>query len=460
MDSTSTTLNRFERMPRAELETIQLSRIQHQLTRLYNTSGFYRAHMDSAKIKATDIKSLADFARLPSINKQHFLEDQLQHPPFGARLSVTPEDVALISTTGGTSGQGQEIYGRTHHDATMQGYLHYLPWYLAGLRPGDTALNCVPTGGMTTGGWGPAEGFRMGGATAIHAPAALSTDGKIDLMLRFGKVNFIYSSTNYLHTLTEGFRRRGISPQDAFPMMKSLFIAGEGYPMHWAQSISEEWGCALHEGYGSTQGTGFIASTCEKSAVRKDSQPGRMHLFEWENYVEVIDPQTQQPVAEGEEGEVVLTNLSILGSPVLRFATGDRARYLPASACGCGRSWNCIEAGSVARFDDMMKIRGNNVWPATVDAVMFSHHEVAEYLGRVFVDDKGRTEVEIRYALKPSIIPPESVESFNEALSTKIKANTNVRMTLKLVARDELPTFENKARRWHDERKSGYANQT
>ena len=108
----------------------------------------------------------------------------------------------------------------------------------------------------------------------------------------------------------------------------------------------------------------------------------------------------------------------------------------------------------------MMKIRGNNVWPATVDAVMFSHHEVAEYLGRVFVDDKGRTEVEIRYALKPSLIPPESVESFNEALSTKIKANTNVRMTLKLVARDELPTFENKARRWRDERKSGYANQT
>ena len=151
--------------------------------------------MDLAKIKPTDIKCLADFARLPTTNKQHFLKDQLQHPSFGARLSVSPEDVTLISTTGGTSGQGQEIYGRTHHDATMQGYLHYLPWHLAGLRPGDVVLNCVPTGGMTTGGWGPAEGFRMGGTTAIHAPVALSTDGKIDLMLRFGKVNFIYSST-------------------------------------------------------------------------------------------------------------------------------------------------------------------------------------------------------------------------------------------------------------------------
>lgn len=456
--SHSATLSRYERMSRAELEALQLARIQHQLARVYETSPFWRARLDQAGLAPGKVRSLADFARLPTSSKKQFLQDQEAHPPFGHRLSVAPAQVALVNTTGGTSGQGQETYGRTQHDIAMQGYLHYLPWYLAGLRPGHVALNCVPTGGMTTGGWGPPEGFRIAGAAAISPPAAMNTDAKIDLMLRFGQVHFIYASTNYLHTLTEAFRRRGLSPRRAFPMMQGLFIAGEGYPLDWARGIVEEWGCPLHEGYGSTQGAGFIASTCERGVVREDGQPGRLHLLEWENYVEVVDPATGQPVEPGEEGEIVLTNLGILGSPVIRFATGDRARWLGAQACGCGRCWNCIEAGSVARYDDMLKIRGNNVWPATVDAVMFSHPEVAEYLGRVYVDERGRTEVALRYAIKPGLAD-RAAEGLTERLAAEIKDRTNVSMQLSVVPRDSLPTFEYKARRWTDERKDGYAQQ-
>ena len=454
----STTLARFDAMSRADLEALQLSRIRAQLARVYARSAFYRDKMDAAGLTAADVRSLADFARISTSNKQQFLADQNTHPPYGTRLSTASEDVALVTTTGGTSGQGQELYGRTHHDVAMQGFLHYLPWHLAGLRPGHVALNCVPSGGMTTGGWGPPEGFRVAGAASINAPGALSTDGKIDLMLRFGSVHFIYASTNYLHTLTEALRRRGMVPKEAFPMMQGLFIAGEGYPAHWARNITLAWGCMLHEGYGSTQGAGFIASSCEKGVARDDGEPGRLHIFEWENYVEVIDPETGKHAAPGEEGEVVLTNLSILGSPVIRFATGDRARYLPAGACGCGRAWNCLEAGSVARYDDMMKIRGNNLWPATVDAVMFSHAEIAEYAGRVYVDDQGRTEADLRFALKPDFAGAAPT-GLIPTLQNEIKARTNVAMRLTIVPRDSLPTFENKARRWTDERKSGYASQ-
>ena len=454
----STALARFDAMSRPDLEALQLSRIRAQLSRLYAHSTFYRDKIDAAGLEVADIKCLADFERIPTSNKQQFLADQNEHPPYGTRLSVAPENVALVTTTGGTSGQGQELYGRTQHDVAMQGFLHYLPWHLAGLRPGHVALNCVPSGGMTTGGWGPPEGFRIAGVASINAPGALSTDAKIDLMLRFGTVHFIYASTNYLHTLTESLRRRGLAPKEAFPMMKGLFIAGEGYPLHWAQSIESTWGCKLHEGYGSTQGAGFIASSCEKGVVREDGQPGRLHIFEWENYVEVIDPDTGQHAAPGEEGEVVLTNLSVLGSPVIRFATGDRARFLPAGACGCGRAWNCLEAGSVARYDDMMKVRGNNLWPATVDAVLFSHSEVAEYAGRVYVDDRGRTEVTLHFALKHDLNNVGTAELI-ATLESAIKAKTNVAMKLLIVPRESLPTFENKARRWTDERKSGYATQ-
>jgi phenylacetate-CoA ligase len=199
---------------------------------------------------------------------------------------VARDTVALINMTGGTSGQGQEVYGRTHHDIALQGFLHYLPWFMAGLRPGHTALNCVPQGGLTTGGWGPPEGFRVAGAVAINAPAALSTEAKVDLALRFPNLNFIYASTNFLHTLTDAIRRRGASPANSFANMQGILIAGEGYPAAWAKAMCSGWGCVLHEGYGSTQGAGFVASTCTKGIVRKDGKPGHLHIFEWENYVE------------------------------------------------------------------------------------------------------------------------------------------------------------------------------
>jgi phenylacetate-CoA ligase len=210
--------------------------------------------------------------------------------------------VALVNMTGGTSGQGQEIYGRSQRDVHMLGYLHALPWFLAGLRPGHIAVNCVPAGGMTTGGWGPGEGLRIVGATAFHVGGNLSTEAAIDLMLQIRDINFIYASTNYLHTLTQSLQRRGVVPKEAFPNMKGLFIAAEGYPISWAEQIQEQWGTTLHEGYGSTQCAGFAGSTCEHG-VLKDGQRALIRMFEWETFFEFINPDTMEPARSGETSE-------------------------------------------------------------------------------------------------------------------------------------------------------------
>lgn len=450
----SATFAKYARLSRPDLEALQFAKIKRQLERAFAHNAFYRDAFAKSGVTLDSIKSIADFcARVPTSNKDDFLRDQQEAPPFGRRLGVDPSEVALVNMTGGTSGRGQEVYGRTNHDIAIQGFLHYLPWYLAGLRPGQLALNCVPSGGLTTGGWGPPEGFRIAGATALNAGGTLSTDAKVDLLQRFSDIAFIYASTNYLHTLTDAFRRRNLRPRDVLPKMAGLFIAGEGYPTDWAKGIREAWGCALHEGYGSTQGAGFIASTCEKG-VASDGQPSLLHVLEWENFVEIVDPATGRHAAPGEEGEIILTNLSIMGSPVIRFATGDKARYMPHTACTCGRPWNCIEAGNIARYDDMLKIRGNNVWPVTVDTVMFAHPEVAEYAGRVYVDEKGRTEVVVRYALKTEA---GDAADLTAKLQSQIKDATNVMMAVTLVPRADLPTFTYKARRWTDERKAGYS---
>jgi phenylacetate-CoA ligase len=446
-------------LSRADLERLQLVKLKRQLARLFDTSPYYSAKMDAAGLKPDQITSLAAFReRFPLSNKTDFLADQNEHPPFGGRLSIPRDRVALVNMTGGTSGQGQEIYGRSQRDIHMQGYLHALPWFLAGLRPGDMAVNCVPAGGVTTGGWGPGEGLRIIGATGFHVGGALSTDAKIDLMLKLGDVNFIYASTNYLHTMTEALMRRGIDPKEAFPGMRTLFIAAEGYPIEWAEKVEQFWGCRLSEGYGSTQCAGFGGSTCDRGVVN-DGKRGLIHLFEWETLFEVVDPVTLEPTPSGEIGEMVVTNLSVEGSPVVRFRTGDAARFVSHQDAGSGWGWNAIECGTIGRFDDMMKIRGNNVWPSAIDAAVFAHPDVAEYAGRVYTTENGKTEIEVRLALSETAamqFSPEQRQALFHAVRSAIKARNNIWVTLIEVERSELPEFAYKARRWKDERQAGY----
>ena len=451
-------LGRYRAMSRDELLRLQFLKLKRQLARQYAGNAFFRRRFDAAGVDLSRIRSLADVrSAIPTMDKPDCLADQSAAPPFGERVGVPAREVVMVNLTGGTSGQGQEVYGRTNRDVALQGHLHYLPWHLAGLRPGDLALNCVPAGGLTTGGWGPGEGFRVAGATAFAVGGTLSTDAKIDLMLRFPDIAFIYASTSYLHTLSEGLRRRGIDPRRAFPAMRTLFMAAEGYPVEWAERIQAFWGAALHEGYGSTQGAGFIGGTCEDGAV-VDGRRGVMRIFDWHNLVEVLDPATGEPVRAGEEGEVVLTNLDIVASPVIRFRTGDKVRLAEPDGRPGGLAWTGIEAGTIGRIDDMMKIRGNNVWPAAVDGVLFRCEQVADYAGRVYLAEDSRTIVELRLALKAEGAPlsTDERERLIERLRGELKANTNVSMDLYVVARSDLPNYDYKSRRWRDERADGY----
>jgi phenylacetate-CoA ligase len=450
-------LRRFAEATRGELEAHQLAKVQALCRRLYAKSDYYRAKMDAGGLTGGEVDSLDRFTKAFGTSaKADFLADQKTAPPFGSRLGVDRDAVVHISMTSGTSGQGQEIYGRTQRDVHMLGYLHALPWFMAGLRKGDTAINCVPAGGMTTGGWGPGEAIRILGATGFHVGGATSTESKIDLMLSLGGIHFIYASTNYLHTLTEALLARGIVPREAFPDMHGLFIAAEGYPLEWAAKIEEHWGCRLQEGYGSTQLNGFGGSTGSAGVFRENGERGLMRLFEWEHLIEIVDPQTGEPVLPGEVGEMVVTNLSVEGSPAVRFRTGDAARLVPWQECG-GGAWNAIECGTIGRFDDMMKIRGNNIWPSMFDAAVFAHSEIGEYKGRVYTRD-GKTEVEVKIAVAEhqSSLSADARERLVQSVRKAIKERSNMWVDVHEVPRAEFQGFAYKARRWTDERQDGY----
>ena len=127
----SARLQQLAAMTRADLEALQIERLRKQLTRLAANNEYYRRRLRLSGLDVENLRSLADFSRFPTSSKADFLADQTEHPPFGERLGIARRDVALINMTGGTSGQGQEIYGRSQQDVHTLGYLHALPWFLA-----------------------------------------------------------------------------------------------------------------------------------------------------------------------------------------------------------------------------------------------------------------------------------------------------------------------------------------
>jgi phenylacetate-CoA ligase len=449
-------LSYYQRLSRAELEGLQFARLKAQAERLWATNPFYRSLWQGAKVSPESLRRPDDIRRFPTVRKADFVADQAEAPPFGRRLGVPVEEVRLTAMTSGTSGQGQEIYGRTEADLLQVGYRHWLPFELAGLKRGDLLVNCTPSGGVTAGGWGPPQGWRHGGLPAFHLGGVMSTEAKVDFLRKLKGLKAIYSSTHYVYTLADACQRLGFDPKRELPELKCLVFAAEGYPPQWLERMQAFWGCPLYEAYGSTQCIGYTHAQAAASRDRTPSGRALMFAIEWVNLYEILDPESGAPVGEGEEGELVLTNLDVEGSPVFRFRMGDRVRRFGPRANALGWPFEAIETGGIGRYDDMLKIRGNNVWPSAVDDAVRAFPEVAEYVGVVDVDERARTDVVLRVALA-SPLAPERREALFAEIVQRVKARTNVLMRIEEVARAELPQFAYKTRRWTDRRKEGYA---
>ena len=170
---------------------------------------------------------------------------------------------------------------------------------------------------------------------------------------------------------------------------------------------------------------------------------------------EILHPGTNDPVEPGEEGELVATTLFREAFPILRFRTGDRVRLM-REPCSCGRPMMSIEAGTVARYDDMMKIRGQNLWPDAVDKIVFSLGDMEEYAGLVYVDKEGRETIEVSIEFKQSNLMGDADRARRvKEISTEINQKLNVRMDVQETPYLTLPRFEFKTRRWTDERRVG-----
>lgn len=439
----------IEEADREQIQAIKLRKLQRLVEYLYERNGFYRSRMKAAGVDPSQIASLEDLVRIPAVTKEEFVEDQNTHPPFGTRLGVPEEKVAVVHVTSGTSGKGQEVYGLTRADYQLELESSMTMWMWAGLKADEIGSSMVAVTNSAAGvSMRPA--IAMVGRYPVHV-GHLPYGERLDWFRKFG-VHAIYGMPSYLNTLTGLCEERGWDPKEAFPELRFFLLAGESYPIGWAERMIETWGIELHETYGSTQTGGTCSAATDRRGVLHDGARGRLHLFEWTVLYEVLNPVTLEPTEPGEEGELYVTTLDREASPTLRFASRDRARWFPWDHDGPGGlPLDSLEAGTIGRYDDMLKIKGVNVWPSAVDEVMFSHPAIDEYQATVTVNGRGRTEVVMATALRDTVAHSDSDAILSE-LAASLKDRIGISFRFEPVTRDDLPDFEFKARRWIDNR--------
>ena len=289
-------LKELETLSPDALKILQFEKTKQTLERAYHKSDFYRQRFDKARVKPDDFKTLEDIARFPFIDKQDLIKDQEKYPPFGSRVCVGPQKIRRVNLTSGTSGMGQEVH--CHEEESIRAANESTACHFAaiGLERGDLSAVLYPLGTMT-GGILSYEALRIFGATPL-ALAVFNTNQKIDIMKRFD-VHHILTTPAYLSRITSVCLEQGLNPRETFSHLKGITLSTEPFPVAWALKMEDMWGTVIHDIFGSTQLNLNYAITCKYGAV-PDGQFGAYHLADYFALVEVLDKDTDQPVAFGE----------------------------------------------------------------------------------------------------------------------------------------------------------------
>ena len=417
----------LETLGPAALRDHQWRRFRRLVDEVFGAGGgagnaFLRRKWGAAGIRSPrDLPGWNDFHRLPFTSKVELVEDQAAHPPFGTNLTYPVERYVRVHQTSGTS--GQPIRWLDTHES-WDWWAHCWCFVLrgAGLGPADRVFFPFSFG-LFIGFWTGFEGARALGAMAIPG-GGQDSPTRLAWMDKLGATALVCTPSYALHLL-EVARERGLDPTK-LPVRVTVHAgeAGANIPAVRAR-IEEGWGARAFDHAGMTE-MGAYGFECAEQAG--------LHVNETEFIAEVIDPVTGRPALEG---ELVLTNLGRLGSPVVRYRTGDRVRIARA-ACACGRTFLRLEGGILGRLDDMLIVRGVNVFPSAIEGIVRRFPAVDEFQIEVFRDgelDEVRVLLEVEDA------------SATVAVREAFRADLGIRLEVAAVPPRTLPRFELKARR-------------
>jgi len=425
-----------ECMDKAALQKLQFARLKNLVERVYTNVPFYLDTLDKMGVKPSDIRSLADIAKLPFTTK----DDLRDTYPYGL-LAVPQSEIVEIHMSSGTTGTPVvDAYTRRDMDDWSEGMARTLSG--AGATRNDTIQNAYGYG-LFTGGLGSHYGSQRIGATVI--PASSGNTEKQLMLIRDFKTSIITCTPSYALYLAERARELGIDPT-ALGVRSGCFGA-EPWSENMRKEIEKAWGLKAYDIYGLTEITGpGVAFECE-------AQCG-MHVNEDLWYPEIIDPATGAVLPEGEKGELVITTITKEGTPLLRYRTRD-ITFIMKEVCGCGRTTRRIHR-LFGRTDDLLIIRGVNVFPSQIEHTLIEIQGVdPNYL--IIVDRSAQThldEAELHVEVNPEAFSDETrdMEALRNRIEAVMKSKLGINLKVKLVEPKSIERSIGKAKRVIDKR--------
>ncbi|MTI16254.1 phenylacetate--CoA ligase [Rhodobacteraceae bacterium RKSG542] len=418
-------LEPIETAAREDLAALQLERMKWSLRHAYENVPFYKKSFDDAGVHPDDLQSLADLARFPFTNKA----DLRDNYPFG--MFAVPEDrIARIHASSGTTGK-PTVVGYTQDDIEMWATLVARSIRAAGGKAGDK-VHVAYGYGLFTGGLGAHYGAEKLGCTVIPISGGM-TERQVRLIEDF-KPEIIMVTPSYLLSILDEYRKQGLDPRKS--SLKVGIFGAEPWTNAMRAEIEEAFDMKAVDIYGLSEVLGpGVASECV------ETQDGP-HIWEDHFYPEIIDPQTGEVLPDGEEGELVFTTLTKEGMPVIRYRTRDLTRLLPGTA----RSMRRI-AKITGRSDDMMILRGVNVFPSQIEEQLLRCEGLSPNYQIELTRDGRMDQMRVLVEARESFNTDEQRAASAKELATHVKNNVGISVRVDVGQPHSVERSAGKARR-------------
>ena len=422
-----------ETLPREEIEALQLERLRETVSRVYARVPAYKKKMDEAGVKPEDIRSLADLARLPFVTKQ----DMRDNYPFGL-FAVGRDELVRIHASSGTTGK-PTVVGYTQGDLDTWTECVSRIACMGGAEPTDIAQICFGYG-MFTGALGLHYGLENIGAAIV--PSSTGNSQKQIMYMQDFETSLLVATPSYALRLAEVAREMGLNPESDL-RVKTALVGSELLTDAMREEMHKFWGkdMLITSNYGMSElmGPGVSGECLEHCG---------MHINEDFFIPEIINPETGEVLPAGEKGELVITCIKKDALPLIRYRTKDITRLF-YEKCKCGRTF-CRMENLSGRSDDMLKIRGVNVFPSQIEEVILSVEELGPHYEIILEREGYLDKLIVRVELAHSTDSFSELERITAVVKNKLKVILGLDAKVMLVSPNTLQRFEGKAKRVKD----------
>ncbi|HUS13872.1 MAG TPA: phenylacetate--CoA ligase family protein [Chloroflexia bacterium] len=431
-----------ETLPRAELEALQLLKLRRLCAWAYAQVPFHRRRFDAAGFHPDQLHTLDDLRRVPFMTREEWMESLMEKPLFGDMLAADPSNAIRYHLTSGTTGRTPiRVLDSTKDWDWIAEMWCYGLWGF-GIRPSDTVYFAFGYGSFI-GFWGAHYACERMGALVIPG-GAQPTEARIQQIVEMGATT-VCSTPTYALNMWQKARAMGIDlARDS--KVNKLILSGEpaGSIPAAKRQLEEAWGAKAGDTAGMTEVGTIMIFECAH-------QPGGTHIIEDHYIEEVLHPDDDRAVGYGELGERVVTSFGRGFIPVIRYRSKDMVMKVPASTCSCGRTWDIYDGGIRGRWDDMKLIRGTNVYPRAVEAIVREYPAIEEF--QIYVWRKADLLDEI--TIRVEVTPAQDGEwpGIERKLAKDLAAaHEGLRFNIERMDHGTLPRFELKAKRLVDDR--------